>query len=223
MYNQLYMSEQKKYREYIIKLPSTKERLARHQEKIESFRKKLNEKRTPVDRVADEINETFGSITFFFWNLIFFVVWIALNINIIPGAIPFDPYPFGLLTMIVSLEAIFLSVFVLVSQNRQAKIADLREEIDLQINMIAEKEITKLIHMQAILMKHHGIKIEGDEELEHMMQTVSTHHIQTQLENEEKKAVSSLLPNISTTSSKTINGVLKKITKFLESPFGIGA
>lgn len=216
------MAEQKKYPEYIIKLPSTKERLAQHQEKIESFRKKLDEKRTLVDRIADDISKTFGSISFFFWNAIFFIVWIILNINVINGVVPFDPYPFGLLTMIVSLEAIFLSVFVLISQNRQAQIADLREEIDLQINMIAEKEITKLIHMQAILMKHHGIKIEGDKELEHMMQTIDTQRIQTQLENEEQKPSKQALPFMPTAGVKSINGVIKKITKLLDKPLSIG-
>lgn len=215
------MAEEKKYRQYVIKFPSYKEKLKRHQEKIESFRKKLDEKRTLVDRMADEINETFGSITFFFWNLIFFVIWIGLNIHIIPGVIPFDPYPFGLLTMIVSLEAIFLSVFVLISQNRQARIADLREEIDFQINLISEKEITKLIQMLAILMKHQGIRIEGDEELEQMMQVIDTGHIQKQLENEEKKPASTILsqlPTIPTPNQKTITNVIKKIGKFLDRP-----
>lgn len=205
-------------KEYIIRLPSYKEKLQRHQEKIESFRANLDKKRTFVDRVADEINETFGSITFFFWNAIFFVVWIVLNTNILPGVVAFDPYPFGLLTMVVSLEAIFLSVFVLISQNRQARIADLREELDLQINRIAEKEITKLIQMQAIVMKHLGIRVEGDEELENMMRNIDTLHIQKQLESEEKKTVSTILPLISQSQSKSIDGVLKKISRFFDTP-----
>lgn len=214
------MAEDKKYRQYVIKFPSYKEKLQRHQEKIESFRKKLDEKRTLVDRMADEINETFGSVMFFVWNLIFFAIWIVLNIHIIPGVNPFDPYPFGLLTMIVSLEAIFLSVFVLISQNRQARIADLREEIDFQINLISEKEITKLIQMLAILMKHQGIQIEGDEELEKMMQVIDTSHIQKQLEKEEKRppTLLSQLPTISTPNQKTISNVIKKIGNFLDRP-----
>ncbi len=214
------MADDKKYRQYVIKFPSYQEKLKRHREKIESFRKRIDEKRTLVDRMADQINETFGSISFFFWNLIFFAIWITLNTHVFPRIIAFDPYPFGLLTMIVSLEAIFLSVFVLISQNRQARIADLREEIDFQINLIAEKEITKLIQMQAILMKHQGIKIEGDEELEQMMQVIDTTHIQKQLENEEKRptTILSQFTTISTPHQKTITNVIKKIGKFLDRP-----
>lgn len=211
---------EKKRQEYVIKFPSSKERIKRHQEKIESFRKRLDEKRTLVDRMADGINETFGSVSFFVWNFLFFAVWISINLNLIPNVVPFDPYPFGFLTMIVSLEAIFLSVFVLISQNRQARIADLREEIDFQINLIAEKEITKLIQMQAIQMKHQGIKIEGDEELEQMMQNINTAHIQNQLEKEEQKpaTILSQLQTISAPNSKTVSNVLKKIGDFLDRP-----
>lgn len=220
------MAGDKKHLEYTITFPSTKERLKRHQEKIESFRKKLDETRTFTDKLADDINSSFGSVSFFFGNLIFFIVWIALNINVIPGISPFDPFPFGFLTMIVSLEAIFLSIFVLMSQNRQAKIADLREEIDLQINRIAEKEITKLLQMQAILMKHQGIHIEGDEELEQMMMAVDTNKIQKRLEKDDKLAEqknNSLLPTIPTPKVESLNTIMKKISNFFEgsAPSGV--
>lgn len=202
-------------KEFVIKFPSSKEYFRRNREKIEGFRQKLDRKRKLTEKVADEITEMFGSFSFFFWNGIFFFTWIILNINIIPGVLPFDPYPFGLLTMIVSLEAIFLSIFVLLSQNRQAKIADLREEVNLQIDMIAEKEITKLIQMQVILMKSLGIRIEGDEELEDMMRRIDTGRIQAQLEKEEEKNKTNILHS---PSSQTITGVIKRISKFFEIP-----
>jgi len=218
------MAEPKKYIEYTIKFPSTKERLKRHEEKIESFRKKIDGKRTFTDKLADGINTSFGSVSFFFGNLIFFAVWIGLNVNIIPGVIPFDPFPFGFLTMIVSLEAIFLSIFVLMSQNRQAKIGDLREEVDLQINRIAEKEITKLLQMQAILMKHQGIRIEGDEQLEGMMKAIDTNMIQRELEKEVKKEdqKNAILPIISNSNGENIGNVMKKISNFFENVGGTG-
>lgn len=201
--------------ELIIKFPSSKEYFRRNREKIEGFRQKLDRKRTYTEKIADEISELFGSISFFFWNALFFTGWIILNINLISGVVPFDPYPFGLLTMMVSLEAIFLSVFLLISQNRQAKIADLREEVSLQIDMIAEKEITKLIQMQAILMKSLGLRIEGDDELEEMMRRIDTGHIQAQLEKEDEKNKTHL---IQTPGSETITGVIKRISKFFELP-----
>lgn len=95
----------------------------------------------------------FGSMTFLGIDLVWFLVWIILNRGFMPDLKPFDQFPFGLLTMSVSLEVIFLSRIVLISQNHSAKIDDLREEIELQINTIAEEEITKMMELQVLLLK----------------------------------------------------------------------
>jgi uncharacterized membrane protein len=79
----------------------------------------------------------------------------------------FDPFPFGLLTMIVSLEAIFFSLFVLIAQNRQAQLADKRSKLDLQINTISEREVTKLIGMVESISRRLGLEIR-DPEIKHM-------------------------------------------------------
>ena len=97
---------------------------------------------TTIDRIADVIAEFSGSILFFFLNLIWFTVWIGWNV--MPGVPHFDPYPFGFLTMTVSLEAIFLSIFVLVSQNRQAAKDRLRADAEYEVNLKAELEVTHL-------------------------------------------------------------------------------
>ena len=78
-------------------------------------------------------------------HAVWFIVWITINLRWIPGVKPFDPFPFGLLTMIVSLEAIFLSTFVLVSQNRMTVLADKRADLDLQINLLSEYEVTRIL------------------------------------------------------------------------------
>lgn len=207
------MDEQKKQKAVVIKFPSSKEYFRRHREKIEGFRQKLDRKRTTVEKFADQMANWSGSFSFFFVHIVFFVFWIVLNVNILAGVVAFDPFPFGLLTMIVSLEAIFLSIIVLLSQNRQARIADLRQEVSLQIDMIAEKEITKLIQMQAILMKSLGLRIEGDEELEEMMQRIDTQKIQAQLEKEEEKNKKTVLNG---GGPQTIAQVIKKISSFFE-------
>lgn len=98
--------------------------------------------RTPVQRVADAIAAFSGSIPFLLLHVVWFALWIALNI--ISGKAAFDSYPFGLLTMTVSLEAIFLSVFVLISQNRQAAKDRVRSDIEYDINLKAELEIAQL-------------------------------------------------------------------------------
>src|SRR5438445_1970391 len=98
----------------------------------------------PQDRVADAITAFSGSMPFIYVHVLWFAVWVSLNLGLF-GLTPFDAFPFGLLTMIVSLEAIFLSTFVLLTQNRQAEIADMRVDLGLQINLLAEYEITKIL------------------------------------------------------------------------------
>jgi len=97
---------------------------------------------TPVEKIADMIAAFSGSISFLVINVIWFLSWIVWNI--LPGVSHFDPYPFGFLTMVVSLEAIFLSIFVLVSQNRQAAKDRLRSDAEYEVNLKAELEITQL-------------------------------------------------------------------------------
>ncbi len=98
---------------------------------------------TPLQRVADVIAWFSGSMPFLLINAIWFVTWIV--INTLPVGIPvFDPYPFGLLTMIVSLEAIFLSCFVLISQSRQGEKDRVRSDIEFEVNIKAELEIAHL-------------------------------------------------------------------------------
>jgi len=90
------------------------------------------------DRLADGITTFAGSMQFVYLHSIWFVVWIAINLGILGASIAFDKFPFGLLTMIVSLEAIFLSTFVMISQNRQAARADIRAKLDFETNLRAE-------------------------------------------------------------------------------------
>ncbi|HEU4478794.1 MAG TPA: DUF1003 domain-containing protein [Pyrinomonadaceae bacterium] len=99
---------------------------------------------TPLQKVADWIAWFSGSMPFLMINGGWFAIWIILNTLILGSAAAFDPYPFGLLTMIVSLEAIFLSCFVLVSQNRQAEKDRVRADIEYEVNIKAELEIAHL-------------------------------------------------------------------------------
>jgi CRP/FNR family cyclic AMP-dependent transcriptional regulator len=102
----------------------------------------MEEHSTTLLRIADWIAWFSGSMQFLILNCAWFVVWISLNT--IPGLLRFDPFPFGLLTMIVSLEAIFLSCFVLISQNRQAQKDKVRADIEYDVNIKAELEIAHL-------------------------------------------------------------------------------
>src|SRR5438045_3692360 len=90
------------------------------------------------DKAADRITSFAGSLNFVYCPSVWFGIWVLLNIGVLGASLKFDKFPFGLLTMIVSLEAIFLSTFVMVSQNRQAARADIRSELDFETNLRSE-------------------------------------------------------------------------------------
>lgn len=138
------------------------------EKKVTSLKAKMNLKRSLSDKFADRINSAFGSMAFFTAHVCFFTLWVILNTGLIPGINSFDPYPFGFLTMVVSLEAIFLSIFVLISQNRESDVADLREEVDLQLNVHAEQEITRILIMLDKIHDKLGLKHQNDQELKQM-------------------------------------------------------
>ncbi len=117
----------------------------------------IEDKRTVVEKAADWIAEFSGSIPFLGLHVVVFAVWIIWNGQIIPNLKAFDEYPFGLLTMVVSLEAIILSVFVLLSQNRQIAKDRIRSDIEYEVNLKAELEVAhlheKVDHMHAELVE----------------------------------------------------------------------
>ena len=96
--------------------------------------------------MADAITRAAGHPAFAYAHAVVYGTWIAVNLLPIP-ALHFDPYPFGLLTMVGSIEALFLTTFILISQNRASRIADRRHHLDLQISMLAEQEVTKMLEM----------------------------------------------------------------------------
>src|SRR3982750_5019295 len=113
-------------------------------------------------------------------HLLWFVVWIAWNTGEL-GLRTFDPYPFGFLTMVVSLEAIFLSIFVLMAQQRESAIAELREELSLQVSLRVEQEVTKTLQLVAGLYTRMGHRVSDDPELHHMLQPLDVRGIERDL------------------------------------------
>ena len=95
---------------------------------------------------------------FVYLHTLWFVLWVVINAGLLVamgiGVVPWDQFPFGLLTLIVSLEAIFLSTFVMIAQNRQSAIADSRAQLDYEVNVKAEREIARLTHLVEALIVH---------------------------------------------------------------------
>ena len=136
--------------------------------------------RTRIQVVADWLNDIASSTLFLVLHVVWFGVWMLWNTGHL-GVPPFDRYPFGLLTMIVSLEAIFLSIFVLMSQKRESAIAELREEIALQVGLRLEEEVTKNLQLVAGLYTRMGHKIAEDPELHDMLQPLDIAAIEREL------------------------------------------
>jgi len=110
--------------------------------------------RTMADRISDAIASFVGSIPFVAIHVAWFGIWVGVN----AGLWKFDPYPFALLCMLVSLEGVLLSTFVLIKQNRMSQRADHRSHLDLQINLLAEKEVTKVLQLQRLICHRLGIQ-----------------------------------------------------------------
>jgi uncharacterized membrane protein len=125
--------------------------------------------RTFADRVGDAITHFAGSGTFVIIHAVWFVAWIVINLGN-SGIRPFDPFPFSLLTMVVSLEAIFLAIFVLISQNHMSHMADRRAHLDLQVDLLAEQEMTAVLRTLEKLCDKMDVKLERQtKELEEEM------------------------------------------------------
>ena len=128
----------------------------RNVELIRKLEEAAKQERTRSDLVAEAIANFCGSMTFVWVHVVWFGAWVAINVA--PGVPHLDPFPFTFLTLVVSLEAIFLSTFILISQNHDTKISERRNHLDLQINLLSEQENTKMIAMlQAI-----GAKVGAD-------------------------------------------------------------
>jgi uncharacterized membrane protein len=136
--------------------------------------------RTALEKIVDKLNEVASSTWFLVLHALAFAFWLLWNTGRL-GMQPIDPFPFGLMTTIVSLEAIFLSIFVLMAQKRESAIAELREELGLQVSLRVEQEVTKALQLVAGLYTRLGHRVSDDPELHHMLQPLDVKAIERDL------------------------------------------
>jgi uncharacterized membrane protein len=141
--------------------------------------------RSRQEQIADAITRFTGSMRFVYIHLLLFGGWILINLGGIPGLPKFDP-SFVVLAMIASVEAIFLSTFVLISQNRMAALADRRADLDLQISLLAEHEITRLITLVTAMAEQMGVEAAQDPELAELAQDVAPEKVMEKMEAQER-------------------------------------
>ena len=135
------------------------------------LRAELEQHKDMKDRLADWVTAWSGSMSFVAVHIVWFAAWIAVNLGWTPVRV-FDPAPFSMLTLVVSLEAIFLATFVLISQNRQAEVDSQRNDLDLQIDLLAEYELTRVLTLVDAIADHLGIEIAKDPELDELKRDV---------------------------------------------------
>jgi uncharacterized membrane protein len=140
------------------------------------------------DRLADAITSFAGSITFVAIHAVLVALWIIINVGLIPGITPFDPFPFTMLTMIASVEVLFISTFVLISENRSAVLAERRAELDLQINLLAEHETTRLIELVDAIARHLGVTDGTRPDVEQLKREVAPEAVLQEIEAARERA-----------------------------------
>ena len=140
--------------------------------------RKTLERRPLSARIGNAIATQAGRMWFVLFHVVWFAVWLGLNTR--PNT-TFDPFPFAFLTMAVSLESTFLSLFILMAQNSSNIAADQRNHLDLQINLLSEDENTKMLQMLQALCEHHKLAIGNDPEIKAMAKRTEVHEVLSEL------------------------------------------
>ena len=161
--------------------------LERNIQALQRRRRDEEDRASAEERIAEAITRFTGSMRFVYLHLAFFGLWIVANLGWVPGVPPWDG-SFVVLAMMASVEAIFLSTFVLISQNRMAKTADKRADLDLQISLLAEHEITKLATLVAAIADRLEVRTEVDQELPEIKRDVAPEAVLDEIEEGGRRA-----------------------------------
>jgi uncharacterized membrane protein len=161
--------------------------LARNIHTLKERRQREEAQATVQERLAEAITRFTGSMPFVYIHLALFGFWIIANLGVIPGVPIWDP-SFVILAMWASVEAIFLSTFVLISQNRMAAAADKRANLDLQISLLAEHEVTKLATLVAAIAERLDVRTEIEGEIEEIAQDVAPEAVLDEIEQTDSRA-----------------------------------
>jgi uncharacterized membrane protein len=166
--------------EYTSRTSSVEQLTQRNIEVVRKLEEAANQERTTSDRVARMVARFCGSMTFVWVHVIGFAGWILLNT--LPGVKHIDPFPFTFLTFVVSLEAIFLSTFILISQNYDTRVSERRNHLDLQINLLSEQENTKMLLILQAIAERVGAEIEPDDDVTVLAQETELEKVVAQIE-----------------------------------------
>jgi uncharacterized membrane protein len=170
--------------------PTVNKAIERYIRTIVHMRLKAASQRTPEQRLADAITSFSGRMVFVYVHIVWFSIWILLNSGLF-NMQPFDPFPYGLLTMVVSLEAIFLATFVLISQNRLGEQSEERADLDLHIDLLTEYELTRVLQMLDAIQDKLGIPNQEDSELADLEMETKPEEVLAEIERLQKAVLRS--------------------------------
>src|SRR5271156_3729523 len=141
-------------------------------------------RRTPTERISDIIMKIVGNVGFLLAQLLLITSWSLVNLHLIPGLKAFDPFPFGVLALIVSSESVFLTIFVLIIQGRMDRQSERRAHLDLQVGMLSEQELTTILQMLQKLCHHMGVNVDSSrQEVQSFSKTTDVHKLASELED----------------------------------------
>lgn len=181
--------------------PALSKVMERNIRTIIHLRTKTASERGLQDRIADVITSVSGRMIFAYVHIVWFGLWILLNTGRV-GVRIFDPFPYGLLTMIVSLEAIFLSTFVLISQNRLSAESDRRADLDLQIGLLTEHELTRVLQMLDAIQDKLGVADHKNSELADLEMETRPEDVLAEIHRIQAIELSNKIPSLTKTQSK---------------------
>jgi uncharacterized membrane protein len=161
-------------------VPSSEDELTQQNvDAIVKLEEAARQERSLSDRIADAVARFCGSMTFMWTHVVWFGGWIVFNV--MPSFHHFDPFPFTFLTLVVSLEAIFLSTFIMISQNQETRLTERRNHLDLQINLLTEQENTKMLVMLTAVAKKLGVE-EGSREADALAEATKPENLAQQID-----------------------------------------
>ncbi len=162
--------------------PAAPDPAARNIEAIAALEREALHDRSVMARWTDAVTSAAGTVAFLAGHAVWFGAWIAFNVTREPA---FDPYPFNLLMLITTFEAIVLTSIVLMTQNRMTRLADKRAHLDLQVNLLAEQELTAMLQMLHALCQRVGVEVTvRDTRVEHLLKETDIHELATKVERE---------------------------------------
>jgi uncharacterized membrane protein len=142
------------------------------------------DRRSPTERISDAIAKLVGNTGFLLAHLLLIFGWSLVNLHVIPGVKAFDPFPFGVLALVVSSESVFLTIFVLISQSRMARQSERRAHLDLQVGMLSEQELTTILQMLQKLCQHVGVNVDSSkQEVQSFSKTTDVSKLASELQD----------------------------------------